>query len=239
MTTEIEIRRVQGEELYQRDINGHTRAFVYLDLRRGRLSAYADVNGMNTWPAAVHEGHAIRWSIPPLTEQAANALLEGLAPQCVAIVDGYDTDHNGRGTLDEEAREAEMAISSGLDMRLWDSSDVIPDPMPAWEWLRPIGRSDAIAIEMGITYATSDADIEDRAETEVEHARREGYRIDVADMVRELRDIRDELEQPGPEAIVDPEDACMHESGCDQIGTVLVEGEHTDAIYCAEHAPTA
>jgi len=64
--------------------------YVQLDCDEGTLSADWDGEIGGAVPIAVWNGTALRWGIPALRAEAADDLLERLAPLAQQILNGYE-----------------------------------------------------------------------------------------------------------------------------------------------------
>lgn len=121
----------------------------------------AEYNGIigSGVPIHVFNMRHLCWPIPCLTADAANALLDELAPLADKVVDGYDLvydGHNHIGKFDGEAmvaREAIHLLTTGRDfndaqlIEAWDAAD----------YYRVVGNVDTQRKLLGIT---TDCDID-------------------------------------------------------------------------------
>lgn len=190
----MEIKRVSGTELfhrYPRETSPQP-CYVELDTRgEGKLSASYDAIIGSGVPMAVWNGVVLRWKIPALKAEAANALLDEIAPLAERIVDGAEVvwdgnNHVGRLTT-EDARIAydaierlcEMSGGEGAEVSVWEASD----------YFEPCGhghgdaRLASIAREVGITARTSDARLAEIVDAEERKATENGI-----DMIRGVDD---------------------------------------------------
>jgi hypothetical protein len=138
--------------------------FVQLDCDEEDLSAGYDPEVGGGIPFAVFHGRTLRWSIPVLLANAANALLEQVAVFAERVVDGYECRWDGSnhvGVFDDDAKAAieEIADLCREDFR----RDLIVSASSAEDWLRR--TSDA---ELDITPATTDEQLDVIADT-IEH----------------------------------------------------------------------
>ncbi|MFD9819074.1 hypothetical protein [Streptomyces violascens] len=67
------------------DLKRHRAVFVSVDLMYGNLSVYGADEYAETAPALVGAGWHMRWPIPPLDNNQANALLKEIAPHVQAL----------------------------------------------------------------------------------------------------------------------------------------------------------
>lgn len=111
-------------------------------------------------PMSVYHCRTLRWSIPALTADAANALLDELLPYAETIVAGYSCEWNGHnhvGRYTDEAAEAIEAVAGLLESRSFDGHVV--EAWDAADWFGAVGSHDAQRRELGITAATTDEEL--------------------------------------------------------------------------------
>ena len=190
---------VSGEELYRR-YPGQTQrqpCYVALDARTGRLYAAHNPEVGNAVPMAVHHGHVQRWTIPALVADAANLLLDDVAPHAALVVAGYSSAWDGQNNVARftpEAREAIEEIDSlceamreaeGVEIVVWDAAD----------YFAAVGSHDTQRAELGIGAATTDENLDAIVTREAERAAADGIHVidGLAAYLRGLRDGR----QPG------------------------------------------
>lgn len=160
MTT-ASITEVEGTELY-RHYRGQTSpqsCFVELDCEDGELRASYNPEIGNGVPFNVWHGRAIRWGIPALTAEAANALLAEILPYAQDILAGYTSEwdgHNHVGRYSEIANEAIEAANSLCD-RDWEGQTI--ESWDACDWFGGVGDDDYQCKSLGITAETTDADL--------------------------------------------------------------------------------
>lgn len=175
-TTETEsaitITPVEGTALHHR-YRGQTSAqpaHVELDCDTGKLSASHNTEIGSGVPVKVWHSRTLRWRIPALTAEAANALLEEIAPLCERIVAGYEKVWDGNnhvGQFDDDAIAARDEVYALCD-RNWSEGEVI-EVWDAADWYGAVGRVEAQANSLGITATTTDEElavIEEREENE-------------------------------------------------------------------------
>lgn len=168
--------------------------FVELDCGTGELAVAYDPEIGGGIPVRVYHGHRQRWGIPALKARAANALLDAIAPLAQRVCEGYGYRRDGNNHVAdfnddaEVAREAIEALCD--DVR----ENVEDDTVSAWDacdWYGGIGSYDAQRDALGITAATTDADL-DAIETR-EDVNASGYGCDVIEgRAAYLRRLRDE-----------------------------------------------
>jgi hypothetical protein len=190
----ITISEVGDLYLQYRGQHGAQPVYVQLDCEAETLSAEVDGSIGPGTPARVWHGRAIRWSIPALTESAAEGLLLDLIPLAQRVVDGYECRWDGSnhvGRLTEDAREAAEAIRDLCD-RDWEGQTI--EAWDAYEWFGPVGNGDCQRKAIGITAETTDeelAAIVTREENEAHPRILNG----AAEYLRNLRDGAREAEE--------------------------------------------
>ena len=154
-------------------------------------------------PAGVWHGLTLRWQLPALTADAANALMGDIADAAGRVCDGFERawdGHNFVGRYDEDAREAQDEISRAIERREpWDPRDVI-EPWDAADWLGALGGLARQGEELGIAADTTDDELNTIADRVEEEAAADGQRVrDVIEhlrrIARQLRDERDERDE--------------------------------------------
>lgn len=189
---------------------------ICLDLETGRL--YASWRAGNGWSEAEWHGRTLAWSIPPLTADAANGLLEEIAPLAQRIIDGASIDwdgHNHVGVLGDDAQAARDEIERLTDIDEHDMPTVGCEE--AEEWCRACDEDPTD--DHGLTADTPDDQLDDIAERLEEEIRQQsdgvvvvyGAReyvesrraelrqavrdelVEIAEQLKELREQRDEL----------------------------------------------
>ena len=165
--------------------------YVQLDCEAETLSAEVDGSIGPGTPFRVWHGRTIRWAIPALTTEAAEALLEEILPLAQRVVEGYECRWDGSnhvGKLDEDAQEADEAIRNLCD-RNWSESEVL-SVWEASDWYGQCGSGAYLAGELGLTAETTDAELSALATKEedaAEPARIEGVERFLSDLREELR----------------------------------------------------
>lgn len=135
------------------------------------LAAYNPEIG-NATPFYVHHRHAIRWNIPALRADVANALLEDLAPLAERVVAGYETHWNGHNTVarySEDARAAMREIENYLHAQDYSDEEEC-NVWDAAEYFGPLGGARDQAQELGITASSTDEDLKVIADRELDEA---------------------------------------------------------------------
>ncbi len=171
---------------------------VAIDIRGdGELSAEADPEIGGAYPMAVGHGLVLRWTIPALRGDAANDLLQRLAPLAQRVVDGSSEGWDGSnrvGKLNDDARAAVEEIESicdavnGSEVVVWKAEDWY-EPLASAK-LRGDARLADIGRDLGITAATTDEELS--ALEDAEEAKAIGDGVDIieglGDYLVELRD---------------------------------------------------
>lgn len=139
-------------------------AYIELDLRHGTLLADWDAETGNGKPATVVYGLERRYSIPVLTGDAANRVMEEIRPMAERVLADWEEEWDGNNTIarlgeDAQAAEAEILAHLGLDPDGWsdgrdnqgfDESDLVAQ----WDIDGAVNGYEAE--EYGITAETSD-----------------------------------------------------------------------------------
>jgi hypothetical protein len=113
--------------------------FVELDTRDGELTADYDANIGGGYPASVYHRLVLRWTVPTLTAQAANELLDELAPLAARVLAGAEQEWDGNnivGTLGADARDAADEIAARCEALTEDhgiDADVVGET-DAYDW---------------------------------------------------------------------------------------------------------
>ena len=177
MTTEatVTVIEVEGNELHHqhRGQNKPQPCHVSLNCDTAALSASYDPEIGNGIPFSVYHRRTLRWGIPALTADAANALLAEIAPLAERVVAGYERTWDGNnhvGEYTDDAQEAIEAIRDLCDRARADADEL--STVQVWDagdWFGGIGRWEAQCEALGITAETTDDEllaIADAAEVE-------------------------------------------------------------------------
>ncbi|WBB94157.1 hypothetical protein [Verrucosispora sp. WMMC514] len=143
---------------------------IQLDLENGRLyCGYASAIG-GAIPEHVYAGRTRTWSIPALTADSANALMDKIAPLAQQVLDGSIIEWDGNnhvGSLNAAAHAAADEIETIADgWAEMDGSDIV-DEIDAADWY---AQGDDPADELGLTADTTDDQldaIEQAAEADI------------------------------------------------------------------------
>lgn len=196
---DIDVQHVDGDgiALYCKypGQGGPQDCFVELDCEKRTLSAEYNPEIGNAIPFRVYHGRTIRWTIPCLTDDAVNDLLDELAEDAAAVCDGYTCEWDGNnhvGNLDDEAKAASERIHAATG-RDWSERDTV-NVWDASDWYEPVYR---VTEELGITAETTDERIREIAEEEEEKASADGHTVEgIEQHLLGLRnELRDEAEE--------------------------------------------
>lgn len=194
----IEIVYVESDTELHHRYRGQTSAqdcYVWLNCKTSKLGASHDAEIGNAVPFAVHHGHTQRWSIPALKADAANALLEEIAPLAARVVAGYSSEWDGSNHVANFNADAEAAREEieALCERATNGADE-SDTVNVWEasaWYSGVGSRDQQRDALKITAETTDAEL-----GEIETREDASAKSDGCDMIEGhadyLRSIRDE-----------------------------------------------
>jgi hypothetical protein len=170
--TAVEIIRCTAPtELYRRyDRQSEAQnAYIELDLRAGSLLADYDAEVGNASPDTVHRGFERRYPIPVLTGEAANRVMEEIAPMAARVLADWEEVWDGHrmvARLGQDAEEAEAEIEEHLGLSggsgshwgpRFDDSDLVS------QWDADSAVNGCEAQEYGITALTSDERLEEIA----------------------------------------------------------------------------
>lgn len=142
---------------------------MILDCRgEGRLGAEPDTEIGSGVPAPVYYGHVLRWRIPALKGDAANALLATIAPLAERVIYGYTKRWDGNnhvGQFTEDARAAEEQIRDLCD-HAGSAAEQI-QVFTAGDYFGALGSLLVQARELGITANTTDEQLAAIGEAEL------------------------------------------------------------------------
>lgn len=163
--------------------------YVSLDLRDGELTASWNGEIGNAVPFTVWHGVVRRYTIPPLRADAANRLLEEIAPVAQAVLDGATVEWDGSnmvGQLTESASLAEEEIER-LHIERAEARDYeIIQVWDAADWLQEDDYE-----SLGITPEMTDDDLEEIAEDIRANASAEGVEL-IENLIEYLQEKRDD-----------------------------------------------
>jgi|GEM_PF-1401384 len=177
-----------------------------LDLEDGELTASYNPEIGSGRPASVYHRRTLWAEIPCLTADAANALLDEVAPTAQRVLDGATIEWNGNnhvGHLTDDAEQAWDALAQRLDPAEFSDSEIVS----AWDaddWFGGEGREQTLE-RLNLTADTTDEQITAMAAQETEDAKgisEAGYVIlrGAGEYLTGLREdlrntVRDDLEQ--------------------------------------------
>lgn len=130
---------------------------AYLELEGSELRAGYNPEIGNAVPEYAWNRRALRWTIPPLTAYAANALMRDLLPLMERVAAGYTIEWDGSnnvGRLTPGAEDASEAVQRQIDDTEWGEQDVICE-VDASEW-----ASNNAGLGL-ITATTTDAELDE------------------------------------------------------------------------------
>jgi hypothetical protein len=171
--TQITIIRVASNgELYHQypSQNEPQPCYVELDCRDQTLTADWNSEIGNAVPADVWLGHTLRWRVPVLNADAANALMDTIRPQAKRIVEGYESEWNGNNHVGTFTEDAETAMSE-IEEMCERTHNNHPEPIVSWEaqeWLYHSSNE-----ELKITADTTDSELDEIADKIRDDARNE------------------------------------------------------------------
>lgn len=199
-TTTIEITPVSGTELFHQypGQNAPQDAQVSLDCATGALTAETDPEIGNAVPMRQYHGHVRCWSIPALTADAANELLEEIEPLAQRVCDGYASRWDGSNHVADFSDDAEAAIEEIAALCERSKADAAEGmgALKVWDadaWFGGIGRAAAQARSLGITATTTDDELAAIETREEESALASGEADKVTGIRRHLEWLRSEM----------------------------------------------
>lgn len=198
-------------ELY-RHYDGQTEpqpAYIELDTQNGTLSASYNAEIGNAIPFTVHHGLDRRYGIPVLTAEAANRVMEEIAPLADRIIAGTEAEWDGNNTvavLNDDALAAEEEIEKllGLPSQAGGWSDEpnqgFPDSDLVGVWDIDGAVNGQEADEYDITADTTDARLDEIEQDILDNLRDCGdQQVVVCHGLDDyLRGLRDELAEDDP-----------------------------------------
>lgn len=197
----VTIARVEGTyDLHQhyRGQSAPQPCHVQLACDTGTLGAGYSGEIGNGVPSHVWHNRTLRWTIPCLTADAANALLDEVLPIAERIVAGYSCEwdgHNHVGRFDADAEAAREKMHDLISGRQFAESALIEE-WDASDWFGGVGSRNAQRSTLGITASTTDEEM-DAIETREDNAA--GARI-INGLRRYLDGLRDEAREDADDA---------------------------------------
>lgn len=155
------------ESLYCKYAGQHAPQGCHLELDGDAVRANYDEFGNGT-PIKVWNGQVKRWSLPCLRPAVVDTLIQDLLPLLERVAEGleiYWDGNNHRGRFSDDASEASEEIDSECQAafdrehehyKVWSASD----------WYSGIGSVAAQCVDLEITAASTDEDLEKLAESE-------------------------------------------------------------------------
>lgn len=159
-------------------IDSDQNCYVYLDVPNYTLSAVSKEGSRK--PSDVYSiaqlskhSHVLRWSIPVITAEDANALLEEIRPFAERVCDGYES-KDGVAVFDDEAEDASYEIEALC------RGTLSSDGLVAWQaidWLGAIGTTSRQRSHLKITSKTTNEQLKE-IETRLVKDAKENYGVD-------------------------------------------------------------
>lgn len=186
----IEIVYVESDTELHHHYSGQSSpqdCYVWLNCETSKLGATHNAEIGNAVPVAVHHGHTQRWSIPTLKADAANALLEEIAPLAARVVAGYSSEWDGSNHVadfdaDAEAAREEIDTLCERATNGADESDTV-NVWQARDWFGAVGDAARQCREFGIGPNTTDDELAAIESDEEAVAKTEG--VDVLEGITE------------------------------------------------------
>lgn len=199
MKTELKIEKITNAESelhcqYSRQTAPQP-IHVELDCTTGILTAAYDPEIGGGVPMAVYHGHTVRFVISLLTTRAANELLDDLAEDAQAVLDGYDSEwdgHNNMAVYSAAAYAARDRIASICEQTLSSDAYNRLSVYDASDWYATGDTPLGWAAEWKITVDTTDKELEDLEHRLCAEAR--GDRVVLENVRAFLTECREEVE---------------------------------------------
>ncbi len=181
----ITVRKISSiSDIYCRYDSQTSRQDVYIeiDCRGETISASYNAEIGNAVPARVFHGHEQRFTVPLLTVEEMNDLLDRLAPLAERVIAGYESSWNGSShvaVFDDDAKEALseieeicISISESADetntIQEWDAGLWLQDVTIGYDGGRQVHDSNATSFlidgfnpEIRITAETTNKQLSD------------------------------------------------------------------------------
>lgn len=192
--------RLNGQE-------GVQDAYIQLDLETGIMSANYNGEIGNSIPFSVFHGRVRRWTIPVLTADAANQVMQDWAPTAQRILDGSTIEWDGNNhvaVLYADAHDADEMLGGAMNAGELDDLPGV-DTIDADAWYSDLSRSEIVA-QTGITGETTDTELDAIVAVQEAEAAAcaEGGNVSIPDGFDEyLREIRDDLHDEDVETLLD------------------------------------
>lgn len=185
----MEIRKVKCDKdlcLWYPNQNEPQKVFLYLDCVHETLSIEPDYEIGGAVAMSVYHGLVQRWNTPILKAEAANQLLNEVAPLAVRIIKGYQSDSKDGNTIAIFNKLAEAAIKEIENLITeYANPDTVLNPCKAKDYL--YGAEG----ELGVQANSTDDEIADLAMECQAEAERAGFYI--IETEEYLKSIRNEL----------------------------------------------
>ena len=162
-TTETTITIIAPTETLYARLRGQHRAQpveVRLDCEARTLTAGVDWASPAVSCAQWH-GLTLAWTIPSLTQSAAEALLEAIREDAEEVLAGFERRWDGSnhvGRFDDDARDAIQRIATRCEREQWDESETL-EVWDGWDWLCAGMREEQACRVHGVTADTTDEEL--------------------------------------------------------------------------------
>lgn len=166
------VENTDDDELYLRYPTDIQQQPSYIYLRSWELSTAVSGDIGYSIPADVFAGKSARWKIPSLRANAANRVMHAIVEKCVELMEMMD-DGNGRS---EDAYNLAAEIEHEIAKNYRYDNDDVYDVWAAEDWFSHCNPKELSA-------DTTDDEIEDIADREIENADAE---LDRDDIIRYL-----------------------------------------------------
>lgn len=158
-TATVKITKItERAQLYRHEPGqfGRQEVRMHLDIPTATLGArFVPYGDEDTIPLSVYHGRGVLWMIPCLAAEAANDMLEDVAPLCKRIIDGTEIDWSGTNRIGTRNDDAEAAIGEIIKIvDRYDDPELIITEYSASEWYDD--GPDAAREATGITADTTD-----------------------------------------------------------------------------------
>lgn len=160
MGTKIKIKYLTEKTELFRQYPGQSSpqgAFVELHCQNKTLTAHYNPEIGNAIPADCWHKTVLRWSIPILTAESANNLLDEISGYADKIIDGFNYKWNGHNWVGDHNDAAMDAIHS-IDIACTEFQGATVQAWEADDWFQHVGSSE-VAHDYGISPYTSDEEI--------------------------------------------------------------------------------
>jgi hypothetical protein len=187
----VKVIYVNGNELHQKN----SKCYISLDCSSGVLTADADCsNGTGGVSFSVYHGHEKHWRIPALRADAANAILDEIAPLAEVILAGYDYVFDSQ--TNKLAQFTDAAIDARDEINKLLERDFDFDTIKVWcagDWFAGFGSVERQANQLLITADSSDEQLANLASEQEDFAQSSSECDILEDCLDHMRWIRERL----------------------------------------------